>query len=210
MRSVEAGESAASHGVPAEDRWMEESGPAAADPGETGEGSGTGAAPGSSVAPCEVMEGSGSGAAPHETMEGGGSGAVPHEVSPLAPEQGAGSKRSRLDESGFLRMGHPLGLAPKKSLAIQAGQMVSPTVTPVSGRSGADVGAALANPTASVVAPTPAEVTEQAASSMADVVQPAEGRIPPVEAVMTAPSQDQPGTAVVAHEGVVQSAPPGA
>ena len=81
---MEADGSAASHGVPAEDRWMEESGPAAADP--------------------EVMvEGSGSSAAPHETMEGSGSGAAPHEVremSPPASEQGAGSKRSRLDESG--------------------------------------------------------------------------------------------------------------
>ena len=56
--------------------------------------------------------------------------------------------------------GSPLGLAPKKSLAIQAGQMASPTITPVSGRSDADVEAALADPTASVVAPTPAEVTE--------------------------------------------------
>ena len=84
MRSVEAGESAASHGVPAEDRWMGESGPATADP--------------------EVMvEGSGSGATPHEMVEGSGSGAVPHEVketSPPASEQGAGSKRSRPDESG--------------------------------------------------------------------------------------------------------------
>ena len=68
MRSVEAGESAASHGVPAEDRWVEESGPAAADPEATGEGS--------------------------------GSGAAPPEVSLPAPEQGVGSKRSRLDESG--------------------------------------------------------------------------------------------------------------
>ena len=68
MRSVEADESAASHGVPAEDRWMEESGPAAADP--------------------EVMVGSGSGAAPHETMEGSGSGAAPHEVSPLPRGRG--------------------------------------------------------------------------------------------------------------------------
>ena len=67
MRSVEAGESAASHGVPAEDRWVEESGPAAADPEATGEGSG-------------------SGAAPHEMMEGSGSGAAPHEVSLPAPE----------------------------------------------------------------------------------------------------------------------------
>ena len=72
MRSVEAGESAASHGVPAEDQWMGEGGPAAADP--------------------EVMvEGSGSSATPHETVEGSGSGAVPHEVremSPPASEQG--------------------------------------------------------------------------------------------------------------------------
>ena len=88
--------------------------------------------------------------------------------------------------------------------------MASPSVTPISGRSGADVGAALADPTTSVVAPTPTEVTEQAASSMADMVQSAEGRIPPVEVVMTAPSQDQLGTAVVALEGLVQSAPPGA
>ena len=88
--------------------------------------------------------------------------------------------------------------------------MASPGVTPVSGRSGADVGSALANPTASVVAPTPAKVTELAASSMADVVQPAEGHIPPVEVVVTAPSQDQPGAVVVAPEGVVQSAPQGA
>ena len=107
-------------------------------------------------------------------------------------------------------MGHPLGLAPKKSLAIQAGQMASPGVTPASGRSGADVGAALADPTASMVAPTPVEVTERVASSMADVEQPAEGRIPPVEAVVTAPSQDQPGAVVVALEGVVQSVPLGA
>ena len=66
--------------------------------------------------------------------------------------------------------------------------MASPGVTPISGRSGADVGSALANPTASVVAPTPTEVTELAASSMVDVVQTAEGRIPPVEVDVTAPS----------------------
>ena len=94
VRLVEAGESAASHGVPTEDRWMEESGPAAADPEVMVEGSGSGATP------HETGEGSGSGAAPHETMEGSGSGAVPHEVSPPALEQGVGSKRSRPDESG--------------------------------------------------------------------------------------------------------------
>ena len=93
MRSVEAGESAASHGVPVEDRWVEESGPAAADPEAMGEGSG------SSAAPRETMEGSGSGAALDETMEGSGSGAAPHETSLPAPEQGVGSKWSRPDES---------------------------------------------------------------------------------------------------------------
>ena len=84
VRSVEAGGSAASHGVPAEDRWMGESGSAAADP--------------------KVMvERGGAGAAPHEMMEGSGSGATPHkvmEMSPPASEQGAGSKRSHPDESG--------------------------------------------------------------------------------------------------------------
>ena len=145
MRSVEGGESAASHGVPAEDQWMGEIGSTAADP--------------------EVMvERGGPGAAPHEMMEGSGSGAAPHEVremSPPALEQGAGLKRSRLHEleqgSGgsspkrthrpkatsmspiplvfpflfffvpilclflfcrFLRWGHPLGPVPKKSLSL--------------------------------------------------------------------------------------------
>ena len=86
--------------------------------------------------------------------------------------------------------GSPLGLAPKKSLTLQAGQTASPRVAPVSGRSGADVGAALVEPTASMVAPTPAEVTERAVSSMAGVEQPAEDRIPPVKVIVTAPSQD--------------------
>ena len=70
VRSVEAGESAASHGVSAEDRWMGEGRLAAAD--------------------LDMMvEGSGSGATPHEMMEGSGSRAAPHEVremSPLAAE----------------------------------------------------------------------------------------------------------------------------
>ena len=58
VRSVEAGESAASHVVPVKDRWMGESGSATADP--------------------EVMvERGGAGAAPHEMMEGSGSGATP-------------------------------------------------------------------------------------------------------------------------------------
>ena len=64
MRSVEAGESAASHGVPAEDQWTGEGGLAAANPEATMEGSSSGAAP------HETLERSGSGAAPRETMEG--------------------------------------------------------------------------------------------------------------------------------------------
>ena len=68
---VEAGESAASHGVPARDRWEEEGGPAAADP-------------------AVMVERSGSGAVPP----------VVRETSPPASEQGAGSKRPRPDELG--------------------------------------------------------------------------------------------------------------
>jgi len=68
---VEAEESAASHGVPAGDRWEEEGGPAAADP-------------------AVMVERSGSGAVPP----------VVRETSPPASEQGAGSKRPRPDELG--------------------------------------------------------------------------------------------------------------
>ena len=82
MRSVEAGESAASHSVPGEDWWMGEGGPAATIPEATMEGSSSGAAP------RETMEGDGSGAAPDETMEGSDSGAAPDEMNPPAPEQG--------------------------------------------------------------------------------------------------------------------------
>ena len=66
---VEAGESAASHGVPAGDRWEEEGGPAAADP-------------------AVMVERSGSGTVPP----------VVRETSPPASEQGAGSKWSRPHE----------------------------------------------------------------------------------------------------------------
>ena len=66
VRSVEAGESATWHGVPAEDRWMGESESATADP--------------------EVMvERGDASAAPHQTMEGSGSGATPHEVVEMSP-----------------------------------------------------------------------------------------------------------------------------
>ena len=97
VRSVEAEESTASHGVPGEDRWMGEGGPTAANPEVMVEGSGSG------VTPHDTVEGSGSGATPHETVEGSGSGAAPHEtveMSPPASEQGAGLKWSRLDKSG--------------------------------------------------------------------------------------------------------------
>ena len=69
-----------------------------------------------------------------------------------------------------MRTGHSLGLVPKKSLAIQVGWMALPGVAPISGRSGANVGAVLADPTAPVVAPAPSVVAEQATSSMAGVV----------------------------------------
>ena len=54
----------------------------------------------SGAAPRETMEGDGSGVAPRDTIEGGDSGAVPDEMNPPAPEQEAGMKRSRPDESG--------------------------------------------------------------------------------------------------------------
>ena len=78
---VEAGESAASHGVPAGDRWEEEGEPAVTDP-------------------VVMVEGSGSGAVPP----------VVRETSPLASEQGAGSKRPRPDELGQ----GPGGSSPKR------------------------------------------------------------------------------------------------
>ena len=54
----------------------------------------------SGAAPRETTEGDGSGAAPDETMERSDSGAAPGEMNPPAPEQGAGMKWSRPDESG--------------------------------------------------------------------------------------------------------------
>ena len=66
---VEAGESAASHSVLGEDRWMEEGGPAAADP-------------------VVMVERSGSGAVPPTVRE----------TSPPASEQGASSKWSHPHE----------------------------------------------------------------------------------------------------------------
>ena len=61
--------------------------------------------------------------------------------------------------------------------------MALPGVAPVSGRSGADVGAMLTDLTAPMVAPVPSVVAEQ--------------------------SQAQPDTATVVLEGTVQSVPPG-
>ena len=60
--------------------------------------------------------------------------------------------------------------------------MALPGVTPVLGRSGADVGATLADLTAPVVAPAPSVVAEK--------------------------SQAQPDAATVVLEGAVQSVPP--
>ena len=86
--------------------------------------------------------------------------------------------------------------------------MALPGVTPVSGRSGADVGATLADLTVPVVAPAPSVVAEQTASFVVGVVQPAEGRVSPTEVVATVLSQTQPDVATVVLEGAVQSVPP--
>jgi len=48
-----------------------------------------------------------------------------------------------------------LALAPKKSIALQAGWVLSPDVAPVSGRSVADVVASLAGQAPHAVAPVP-------------------------------------------------------
>ena len=105
--------------------------------------------------------------------------------------------------------------------------MALPGVTPVSGKSGADVGAVLADPTAPVVAPAPSVVAEQAASSVVGVVQPTEGLVSPTEVVpedavqsmppetqvevaATAPSPTELDVAVMASDGVAQSMPPAA
>ena len=81
--------------------------------------------------------------------------------------------------------------------------MALPGVAPILGRSGADVGATLADPTVPVVAPTPSVVAKQTASFMVGVVQPAEGRVSPTEVVATALSQAQPDAATVVLEGAV-------
>ena len=54
-----------------------------------------------------------------------------------------------------LRRGRSLVLAPKKSVALQAGHAPSPNVAPVSGRSGADVAASLVGQVPPAVAPMP-------------------------------------------------------
>ena len=75
-----------------------------------------------------------------------------------------------------------MGLAPKKSLALQAGWTSLPDVAPISGRSGADAAASLAD----LVAPS--VVVEQVASSVAGAASPAESPVSPVEVAMTVPS----------------------
>ena len=104
--------------------------------------------------------------------------------------------------------GRPLGLAPKKSLARQAGWAALADVAPASGRSGDDAAAVLAGSTVVVAAPTLLVAAEQAGSSVAGAAPLAEGPVSPVVMVMTAPSQDQPGVATVVPESVVRSAPP--
>ena len=105
-----------------------------------------------------------------------------------------------------------------------------PDVTPVSGRSGADVAASSADLAAPAVAPTPVVVVEQAAvavavtppsssermepppvlvaSSLAGAAPQAEGPASPAKVVATAPNQEQPDAATLVSEGAVQSMPP--
>ena len=90
----------------------------------------------------------------------------------------------------FLRRGRSLGLAPKKSLALQAGRTPLPDVAPILGRSGADVEASLADLAVPTVAPAPSVVAEQAVSSVAGAAPPAQGPVSPVEVATTAPSQE--------------------
>ena len=111
---------------------------------------------------------------PHELEQGSGGLSPKHTRRPKAPEYVTDSPRFSpfyfsvptlclFPFCRFLQRGHPLGPAPKKSLALQAGQMVLPDVAPILGRSGADVVASLAGPAAPVVAPMPSMVAEQAA-----------------------------------------------
>ena len=114
VRSVEARESTASHGVSAKDRWMGEGGPAAADPEVMVEGSG------SSAAPHETVEGSGSGAAPHETVEGSDSSAAPHEVREMSPlPQSRGQAQNGPAQTS---RGRDLGIRPQNASAGQGRQ----------------------------------------------------------------------------------------
>ncbi|XP_066396051.1 uncharacterized protein [Miscanthus floridulus] len=86
--------------------------------------------------------------------------------------------------------------------------MALPDVAPVSGRSGADAVASLADPAAPVVAPAPSVVAKRAASSMVGAAPPAEGPVSPVGVAATAPSQGQPDVAMVVSEGAAQSMHP--
>ena len=63
--------------------------------------------------------------------------------------------------------------------------------------------AVLADSAVAVAAPAPLVATEQAGSSVVGAAPPAEGRVSPVEVVVTAPSQDQLGAATVVLEGIV-------
>ena len=94
-------------------------------------------------------------------------------------------------------MGHSLGLAPKKSLALQVGRTALLDVAPVLGRSDADAVASLADP----AVPVPSVVAEQAASSVAGATPPAESPASPVDVIVTTPSQEPPDVAMVVSEG---------
>ena len=88
-------------------------------------------------------------------------------------------------------------MAPKKSLALQAGRTALLDVAPISDRSGADAVASLADP----AVPVPSVVAEQVTSSMAGATPPAESPVSPVDVIVTTPSQEPPDVAMVVSEG---------
>ena len=80
-------------------------------------------------------------------------------------------------------------------------------IAPISGMSGTDAVASLADPAAPVVVLASSVVAEQAASSVVGATPPAEGPMSPVVVVVIAPSLEQPEAATVVFEGAAQSLP---
>ncbi|XP_066374608.1 uncharacterized protein [Miscanthus floridulus] len=141
---------------------------------------------------------------------------------------GGGGSAAAPEVPMFLQRGRSLGLASKKSLALQARRTSLPDIASVSGRSGTYAVASLAGLAPPAVAPAPSVVTEQAAaevtspsalertelpsvlvaSSMVGVALQAEGPASPVEVAVTRPRQEQPDATTVVSEGAAESTLP--